>query len=96
MTGIIRLAGLLALSIGVTMRAEAAFKLEGEPKIALIYASTINDGGWTESLDYARVKLEADFCTEVAYVENIPENNAEVSCTIELYIDCGYYIIAGE
>ncbi len=50
MTRIIRLAGLLAITlalfIGVSMKADAAFKLEGEPKIAIIYASTINDGGY--------------------------------------------------
>jgi hypothetical protein len=44
MTRIIRLAGLLALApfIGVSVKADAAFKLEGEPKIAFIYASTTN------------------------------------------------------
>ncbi|MBN9624077.1 MAG: BMP family ABC transporter substrate-binding protein, partial [Actinobacteria bacterium] len=46
------LAGLSALP------ATAEFKLDGEPKVAMIIFGPKNDGGWSQSYDEARQRME--------------------------------------
>ena len=74
---------------------QAAFKLEGEPKIAMLQLATVNDGGWSEALEYARAKTEEALGLEIAYTENVPEDNSEILRTIDLYVNRGHNIIIG-
>ena len=48
----------VAISAFAVSTSQAAFKLEGEPKIAMLQLATVNDGGWSEALEYARAKTE--------------------------------------
>ncbi len=73
----------------------AEFKLKGEPKIALIILSQVNDGGWSQALDEARQRLEKSLGTKIALVENVPENATAIRPAVELFIDRGFNIIIG-
>jgi basic membrane lipoprotein Med (substrate-binding protein (PBP1-ABC) superfamily) len=75
--------------------ANAQFKLEGEPKIAMLQLATANDGGWSEALEYARVASEEAIGVPIAFTENVPEDNSEILRAIDLYVDRGYNIIIG-
>src|SRR3546814_10919997 len=48
--------------------------LDKPAKIAMLYISPRNDGGWTQAFDEARQKLETELDTEIQYVESVPEN----------------------
>lgn len=88
------LAALLAI-LTATSAAQAAFRLDGEPKIAFIFLGPANDGGWTESHNIARLKLEEALDTKIAYSENIPEETTKVRQAIDLYVRRGFNIIIG-
>ena len=88
-------AAAVAVSVLAVPGAQAAFKLEGEPKIAMLQLGTVNDGGWSEALEYARVKTEQALGVEIAYTENIPEDNSEILRAIDLYVSRGHNIIIG-
>lgn len=75
--------------------AAAQVKLEGDPKVAFIYLSPAHDGGWTESIERGRIKLEAATGVETAYTEDIPEDKVKVRQVIDLYVKRGYNIIVG-
>ncbi|MEE9301530.1 MAG: BMP family ABC transporter substrate-binding protein, partial [Alphaproteobacteria bacterium] len=75
---IARAAALVAVGVFVVSTANAEFRLEGEPKIAMLQLATINDGGWSEALEYARVKVEDALGVEITYTENVPEDNSEI------------------
>ena len=85
----------IAVSVLAVSSTQAAFNLEGEPKIAMLQLATINDGGWSEALEYARVKTEDALGVEIAYTENVAEDNSEILRTIDLYVNRGYNIIIG-
>ena len=85
----------VAISAFAVSASEAAFKLEGEPKVAMLQLATVNDGGWSEALEYARVKTEEALGIEIAYTENVPEDNSEILRTIDLYVNRGHNIIIG-
>ena len=85
----------VAMSVVAVSASEAAFKLEGEPKVAMLQLATVNDGGWSEALEYARVKTEEALGIEIAYTENVPEDNSEILRTIDLYVNRGHNIIIG-
>ena len=72
-----------------------AFTLEGQPKIAWIYLNAKNDGGWQQTIDEARVKMEKELHTTIPYVENIPDDAAKIKPAAERYIQRGYNIIVG-
>ncbi len=62
-----------AVALGAVSLAQAeGLTLEGKPKIAMVYISPRNDGGWTQAFDEARVKLEKDLDTKIQYVESVP------------------------
>ena len=92
---------LKALVAGVVLAAisaipaEAAFKLKGEPKIAMIIFSQKNDGGWSQALDEARQRLEKSMGITIPVVENVPENATAIRPAVELFINKGYNIIIG-
>lgn len=75
--------------------AEGAFKLKGKPKIAFIFLGPTNDGGWTESHDIGRQRLEKELGMKIAYSENIPEETTKVRQAIDLYVQRGFNIIVG-
>jgi len=86
-----------ALAVGgVTGAATASeFKLDGDPKPAMIIFSQKNDGGWSQALDEARQKLETSLDMRIPVVENIPENATSIRPAVELFIDRGHNIILG-
>jgi basic membrane lipoprotein Med (substrate-binding protein (PBP1-ABC) superfamily) len=84
----------ILLSFSVTT-VHAAFKLEGEPKIAFMYLGPANDGGWTESHDIARQRLENALDMKIVFSENIPEDSSKVRQAIDLYVKRGFNIIVG-
>jgi len=92
---------LCALALGVAVSTSSAtlhaepFKLNGDPKAALIIFSQKNDGGWSQSLDEARAKVEAELGLTIAVVENVPENATAIRPAVELFIERGYNIIIG-
>ena len=69
--------------------------IKGDPKPAMIIFSQINDGGWSQALDEARQKVEAELGLKIPVVENVPENAAAVKPAVELFIDRGHNIILG-
>lgn len=72
-----------------------AFKLDGPPKIAFIYASAAQDGGWDEALEIGRKAVEDQLKLPVAVTENIPEEATKLRAAIDLYVKRGYNIIVG-
>lgn len=97
--GMTRLSKMLAwgLALSATPAAIHAepFKLEGAPSPALVIFSQKNDGGWSQSLDEARVKIEKELGLTIPVVENVPENATAIRPAVELFIDRGANIIIG-
>lgn len=89
----------LGLSVGLALGANVSraddFKLKGKPKIAMIMFAAINDGGWTQSHNEARLRMEKALDTKIAYVENVPEDGAQITPAVEKFIQRGYNIIIG-
>ncbi len=73
----------------------SAFELEGPPKVAFIYGSTVQDGGWNEALDAGRKAVEEQLKIPVAVTENIPEEATKLRAAIDLDVKRGYNIIVG-
>ena len=92
---IARAVAVVAVSVLAVSTADAQLKLEGDAKIAMLQLATTNDGGWSEALEYARVKTEDALGVEIAYTENVPEDNSEILRIIDLYVSRGYNIIIG-
>jgi len=90
-TGMAMIVGLLAL----TQTAISGQIIKGDPKPAMIIFSQKNDGGWSQALDEARQKVEAELGMRIPVVENVPENAAAVKPAVELFIDRGHNIIIG-
>jgi basic membrane protein A len=87
-----------ALLLGTALMAAQpalAFKLQGEPKVAMIYGATARDGGWNEALDNARAAVEQELGLTVAVTENIPEEATALKNAIDLYVKRGFNIIVG-
>jgi len=82
-----------AASLAAT--AAGAFTLEGEPKVAFIYAATAKDGGWNESIDIARAAVETETGLTVAVAESIPEEATALKNAIDLFVQRGFNIIVG-
>ena len=71
------------------------FKLNGEAKPAWIYFSETNDGGWTQAIDEARQRMEAELGIKIPYVEKIPEVASQIKNTADRLIRRGHNIIIG-
>lgn len=89
-----------AILLGVTLAIAStspslAFKLEGEPKIAMILFGPKNDGGWSQALDEARMRLETKMGVTIPVVESVPENATAIRPAAELFISRGFNIIIG-
>lgn len=87
---------LVALAaVAVAGDAAAQVKLDGEPRVAFIYVSPANDGGWSESHERGRQGVEKATGFATAYTENVPEDNSQVRQAIDLYVNRGFNIIIG-
>ncbi len=84
-----------ALSAVLVGQAVAQVTLEGDPKVAFIYFSQKNDGGWSESHERARQKSAEALGIDIAYVENVEETTEAVRQVVDLYLDRGFNIIVG-
>ncbi|RFA30820.1 BMP family ABC transporter substrate-binding protein [Alkalilimnicola ehrlichii] len=88
----------LALSItapALATEADEGLTLKGEPRIAMLYISPRNDGGWTQAFDEARLKLEERLGHRIQYVESVPENASSIRPAAERLIQRGANIIIG-
>jgi basic membrane protein A and related proteins len=97
-----RIAGLGALAVTaaiafglLTSQPAAAdgFKLDGPPKIAMVFTGLHRDGGWDQVFDDARVKLEKAMKTNIVYVENVKEETGQFLPPVGKLIERGYNII---
>ncbi len=75
--------------------AEEGFTLKGPMKIAMLYISPRNDGGWTQAFDEARIKLEKELGTKIQYVENVPETASAIRPAAKRLIQRGANVIIG-
>lgn len=86
----------LASAIGLANLTFAdGFNLSGEPKIAMLYISPTNDGGWTQAFDEARQKLEDELDVKIQYVESVPETASAIRPAVSRLIQRGANIIIG-
>jgi basic membrane lipoprotein Med (substrate-binding protein (PBP1-ABC) superfamily) len=85
----------VCLSLAATAAQADDFKLKGPPKIAMIMFNAINDGGWTQSHNEARLRLEKDLGLKIPYVENVAEDAAQITPAVEKFIQRGSNIIIG-
>jgi basic membrane protein A len=80
---------------GTAAGAHAQVTLDGDPKVAFLYYSATNDGGWTQALDRGRLRMQEALGMEAAYVENVEETSEAVRQAAEIFISRGYNIIIG-
>jgi basic membrane protein A len=91
----------LALALGAALALTAGpaladgFSLKAKPKIAMIIFNAINDGGWSQAQNEARLRMEKALGEKIAYVENVPEDSAQITPAVEKFIQRGYNIIIG-
>ena len=90
-----RIATALAALALVAPAVAPAMQIEGEPKIAFIYAATARDGGWNEALDNARQAVEAELGLSIATVESIPEEATALNNAVDLFVQRGFNVIVG-
>lgn len=83
-----------ALLIGLPA-ASAQVSIEGDPKIAFIYFSQANDGGWSEAHERGRQKTATALGTDIPFVENVEETTEAVRQVVDLYLSRGFNIIVG-
>ncbi len=88
-------AGLSLALAGFGAAAHAQVTLEDEPKVAFLYYSATNDGGWTEALDRGRLGMQEALGMEAAFVENVEETSEAVRQAAEIFLSRGYNIIIG-
>ena len=98
---LVALAMTAAIAVGIVLSGHSTsasaepFKLNGDPKIAWIYFSEVNDGGWTQAIDEARQRMESDLGLEITWVEKIPEVASQVTNAADRLIRRGHNIIIG-
>ena len=88
----------LAAAVGLTSAVAVAadgFTLKAPPKIAVLYFDAKNDGGWTQPMHEARLRMETGLGQQIAFVEKIPENASVIIPAGEKFIQRGYNIIIG-
>lgn len=86
----------LATTVGVAAAQEGqGLTLDKPAKIAMLYISPRNDGGWTQAFDEARQKLESELDTKIQYVESVPENASSIRPAVDRLIQRGANVIIG-
>jgi len=85
----------LAILLLAPSGAFAGVDIEGEPKVAFIYFSQANDGGWSEAHERGRQKTAEALGIEIPYVENVEETTEAVRQVVDLYLGRGFNIIVG-
>jgi len=86
----------LATTVGVASAQESeGLTLDKPAKIAMLYISPRNDGGWTQAFDEARQKLETELDTKIQYVESVPENASSIRPAVDRLIQRGANVIIG-
>jgi basic membrane protein A len=89
----------LGTAIGVMAAAPVVladgFTLSGPPKVAFLYFSAKNDGGWTQAFDEARPRMESALGMKIPYVENVSEDALQIRPAAEKFIQRGYNVIIG-
>lgn len=75
--------------------AQAEFAAVGDPKPAIVLFGPSNDGGWSQAIDEARVKLEDEMGLRIPQAEEIPESATAIRPAAELFIERGANIILG-
>jgi basic membrane lipoprotein Med (substrate-binding protein (PBP1-ABC) superfamily) len=88
-------AAFLILPAAAAIADDDGFTLKGPPKPAFIYYDQKNDGGWTQSFDEARQRMETDLALKIPYVENIAEEDVQVKEAAEKFIQRGFNVILG-
>lgn len=90
---------LFVLSCVTTMlvpaMAQADFLAKGDPKPAVIIFSQSNDGGWSQAIHEARMRLEDSMDMRIPQAEGIPETATAIRPAAELFIERGANIIIG-
>lgn len=94
-SAVVRFATVIALGFALVCGAQAQVKIEGDPKVAFIYFSQKNDGGWSEAHERGRQKVAAALDLDIAYVESVEETNEAVRQVVDLYLSRGFNIIVG-
>ncbi|MAM60278.1 BMP family ABC transporter substrate-binding protein [Maritimibacter sp. UBA3975] len=92
------LSGAVFSAVAVSTLAQPAvaeFAAVGDPKPAVILYGPTNDGGWSQSIDEARVKLEGGLGLRIPQAAEIPESATAIRPAAELFIDRGANIVIG-
>lgn len=72
-----------------------AFKLKADPKIAMVMFSNKDDGGWSQSFEEARVRMESDMHVKIDALYSIQDDPAVLRPAVDELIQHGYNIIIG-
>ena len=83
------------LAMGAAGTAEAQFKLKGDPKVAFVYFASKNDGGWTQAIDEARIRVEKELGWKIPFAERVPEKASAIRPVVERFISRGFNVING-
>ncbi|MEM6464216.1 MAG: BMP family ABC transporter substrate-binding protein [Pseudomonadota bacterium] len=75
--------------------AHAEFAAQGDPKPAVILFGPTNDGGWSQAIDEARVRLETELGLNIPQAAEVPESATSIRPAAELFIERGANIILG-
>ncbi len=85
---------LFAVLIFITFTAGCSLTGTENLKVGFLYTGSINDGGWTQSHDNARMSLEKVFGVETKYLENISGiKAAETTEAAEALISLGCRVV---
>ncbi|RMX04922.1 BMP family ABC transporter substrate-binding protein [Corticibacter populi] len=88
-------AACLTVSVAMPALAQDGLTLKEPMKIAMLYISPRNDGGWTQAFDEARQKIENELDVKIQYVESVPENASAIRPTVERLIQRGANVVIG-
>ena len=89
------MAAILAGAMQFSTGAAADFAALGDPKPAVILFGETNDGGWSQSIDESRMRLEDELGMRIPQAEKIAESATAIRPAAELFIERGSNIIIG-
>ena len=91
----VRLLTFLAAFLLAAPATAEGITLEGDPKIAFIYFSQANDGGWSEAHERGRQRTADKLGMDIPFVEDVKETTEAVRQVVDLYLGRGFNIIVG-